>query len=187
MDYSKDIHAVTHVWGICDEHYICYTKWISQYHSEGLLPLTPIWRPTYSVYPLLKRMLEECCLNEAHNFDDPSFELFWDALVKAGAVQIVVKLATTLYENTMVSAGRFICCIGCVRTHIFTTPIPQWQRNPLDARLKLYAQTLVGWSIRFDEVGRKYAVTLGAVAVFVPYLSHVDARVMAYGTAALIR
>ena len=40
---------------------------------------------------------------------------------------------------------------------------------------------------RFCEEGRKQAVALGAVTVFVAYLNHPEARIMAYGTAALIR
>lgn len=40
---------------------------------------------------------------------------------------------------------------------------------------------------RFDEKGRKEAVKVGAVAVFVPYLDHVENKIMAYGTAALLR
>jgi len=40
---------------------------------------------------------------------------------------------------------------------------------------------------RFDEKGRKQAVQLGAVEAFVPYLDHVENRIMAYGTAALLR
>lgn len=43
------------------------------------------------------------------------------------------------------------------------------------------------WHISFDEKGRKQAVALGAVAVFVPYIDHVEAKIMAYGTAALLR
>jgi len=40
---------------------------------------------------------------------------------------------------------------------------------------------------RFEEKGRKQAIQLGAIGVFVPYLDHVEDRIMAYGTAALLR
>nr|PNR42803.1 hypothetical protein PHYPA_017634 [Physcomitrium patens] len=40
--------------------------------------------------------------------------------------------------------------------------------------------------IGFEEKGRKQAVALGAVAVFVSYLDHCEARIMACGTAALL-
>ncbi|KAG0587908.1 hypothetical protein KC19_2G200200 [Ceratodon purpureus] len=73
-----------------------------------------------------------------------------DQVLEADGVPIVVKLANTTDEATMVSAGRFICLVG------------------------------------FSEKGRKQAVALGAVAVFVSYLNHPQARVMAYGTAALL-
>ncbi|KAG0630106.1 hypothetical protein M758_1G154600 [Ceratodon purpureus] len=73
-----------------------------------------------------------------------------DQVLAAGGVPIVLKLAKTVYQPTMVSCGRFICLIG------------------------------------FEEKGRKQAVSLGAVAVFVPYIDHVEARIMAYGTAALL-
>lgn len=42
------------------------------------------------------------------------------------------------------------------------------------------------WGHRFEEKGRKQAVALGAVAVFVSYLDHCEARIMACGTAALL-
>lgn len=43
------------------------------------------------------------------------------------------------------------------------------------------------WHTSFDEKGRKQAVASGAIAVFVPYINHVEAKIMAYGTAALLR
>ena len=52
--------------------------------------------------------------------------------------------------------------------------------------LKINLNKMLGGS-RFEEKGRKQAVTIGAVAVFVPYLDHVENRIMAYGTAALLR